>query len=922
MPDYPSKIRTAQFADVNAPPPVNVGAVQGCKTPGRCAITQLWVTPASDVLRSFSPNDNPDVDPGQRGRFRVAPTVDDIHIHWELSGREYVESIDLELYRHDDNPALPLWTKRIQFNGTAARVGSTPFNSLANVGAEQACDDAAAAAPVITPHYVAAEFPDDCLTVEHSPYKLKATITPRPGQEAVYPVRWLYIDVLVGDIQLELGPANLAPKMPFFGLPAECVDFDRRNQRVHTELVNQLAGNLDVGAGGNALQVLLESNFFGRDSWEWYSNLLFSTYATLWQDGPIIPIIAKVRVKDAAGANVDAPRALGNARFLWDWEGARHEPGDIPDSDVKTFLADAVQYKPNDWPHGLDNCHKDHGGKRGAGSSPVFEPNGSAMDSAQAANGYAKNTAAAIPAELPFKVVAAGTRTWAAYSYARTEGLGAGQTGVAFRPSRIVGDGYTLTCYFAPSNVNLDVANKTAAQLRNEAGTLPHATSRRFDVRRLMEVSHHWKKTAAIQQGIFSWNRVQALLRYTGIELRVPPAATAITAVAYQNAFTAVWPGLTILKRCACLPAVNQDANDWGVNFRDYAQFVAEVVAHVQACRVFITSNMDISHGAIVTRQRTGLGIHTRGWYTEDLILEDAALLGKSNEDIAKLLLKEHKVTSEKLYKEKCKDWSASILHSVCDELTAPNVDGLQLFQFDYQDNFENWTMAAEAYTSRSNRTTCPECLAVLSDDERKERECACGTRLRGNSGVVSIYPWSRYQDARTWREQGFALLGKMVGATPEISMTHEIGHHLFMPHALPGTGKAGAHPGFHDNSTWTCIMSYNVAKASSLTFCGLCTLRIRGWSMGPTPAPAGNELTTALNQPQQSAQDPLLLAVDPDTAEWIGTLKASDIASKANLRTSVTDRVNRAVQLAQNMRIHDSATAPLHNKSRQNRHP
>ncbi|WP_163993336.1 hypothetical protein [Pyxidicoccus caerfyrddinensis] len=922
MPDYPSKIRPAQFADVNVPAPFNPGPVQACNAPPQCAITQLWLSPASALPQSFNPNNNPEVAAADRGRYRVAPTVDDIRIHWELSGREYVESLELELYRHDDIPAVPLWTKKIDFAGLAAKNGDTPFNSLDDLPVERACSDPSAAAPVIARHYVPTEFPDDCLTVEHSPYKLKATITPRPGNVATYPVRWLYIDVLVGDILLELGPGAIVPNMPFIGMPAERQDFERRNQIVHAELAQQLAGSMSIDAGGDALQVLLESNVFGRDSWEWYSNAFFSAYAALWGDGPIIPIIARVQVRDAAGASVDAPRALGNARFLWDWEGAKHSPGTIPDKDVKAFLADAVHYKPGDWPHGLDNCHVDHGGKRGPGSSPVFEPNGAPVDSPQAANGYAKNTVNPIAAQMPFKVEAAGTRTWAAYSYARTEGLGAGQTGVPFRPSRIVGDGYTLTCYFAPSNVNLDVANRTAAELRADAGTLPHATSREFTVRRLMQVARHWKKTAAIQQGIFSWDRVKALLGHTGIELRVPPAASVVVAVDYQNAFQRSWDAIHMLPRCACLPPAQQDVNDWGVNFRDYAQFVAEVEAHVHRCRGFITSDMDISHNAIVLRQRTGLGIHTRLWYSDDLILEDANLLGKPDQEIAKALLKEHKLTSEKLYKEKCKEWSSTILHDVCDELTDPDIEGLHLFQFDYQDNFLNWSMAAEAYTSRTNRTTCRECANVLTVKQREERECACGTRLRGNSGIVSIYPWSRYQDARTWREQGFALLGKMVGATPEISMTHEIGHHLFMPHAPPGTSKAGSHPTFHDDGTWTCIMSYNVAQASSLTFCGLCTLRIRGWSMGATPAPTGNEVATALAQPQQSARDPLLLAVDPDAAEWIGKKTAVEIANSVPLQTSIRNRVQRATRMAQDLRIHDAATVPLHNRARQNRHP
>jgi len=56
-------------------------------------------------------------------------------------------------------------------------------------------------------------------------------------------------------------------------------------------------------------------------------------------------------------------------------------------------------------------------------------------------------------------------------------------------------------------------------------------------------------------------------------------------------------------------------------------------------------------------------------------------------------------------------------------------------------------------------------------------------------------------------------------------TFVHEIGHHLFMPHA-PNAGGFVADR--HDDADANCMMSYNRPR---LAFCGLCQLRLRGWS-------------------------------------------------------------------------------------------
>jgi hypothetical protein len=62
-----------------------------------------------------------------------------------------------------------------------------------------------------------------------------------------------------------------------------------------------------------------------------------------------------------------------------------------------------------------------------------------------------------------------------------------------------------------------------------------------------------------------------------------------------------------------------------------------------------------------------------------------------------------------------------------------------------------------------------------------------------------------------------------------EQTTTHEIGHHLFMPHAVDGVAAdGGPAPDMHDKDDHNCTMSYNFA--AERRWCGFCILRLRGW--------------------------------------------------------------------------------------------
>jgi hypothetical protein len=262
------------------------------------------------------------------------------------------------------------------------------------------------------------DFPEEYITVEHSPYKLRMTL--RVNEAYNYsPVAWTYLHVLVHSIGLDKGVKEVLIR----------------------PLDKDLLDTVSIPAEASLQKVKLISNIFATDVAELTDANSFTQYRDKWksasEEGPNIPIFAKLFVKNSADGKEDVPKAIGRVRLLWDW---RDSPEDLSMHfrEAREYLTDTLDYDKNVTRPKGDNCHRDRGGKRGDDTKPVFPPR----------PGYAE-AGALIPDRFPFKVERCAIRKWSSYSETWRTGNLVGKTGVLFQPSHIAGDAYLVDVYFA-----------------------------------------------------------------------------------------------------------------------------------------------------------------------------------------------------------------------------------------------------------------------------------------------------------------------------------------------------------------------------------------------------------------------------------------------------------------------------------------
>ena len=383
------------------------------------------------------------------------------------------------------------------------------------------------------------DFPDSYLTTEHSPYKLRLTV--KGDGICKSPVAWTFFQILIHKMELEWGPD-------------EAVNIDAKKRKPFQELKAAAASPTADG------KIYLISNLFKIADGDMLHNEMFDEYKTLWEDGPEIAVFAKVWVRNSSNVAVLAPKALGETKFLWDWESKSKK------SDTK-FIATAQSYLTKKSKPKGKNCHFDRGGKRGDDNKQVFP--------AQA--GYTA-AAALTDGTFPFEVKPVDdNRKWAAYSKAWREGKLAAKTGVLFQPSRMAGDFYKLTVYAAHEieddkrkprlDVDKDPPLKIDAALKVESGI--------FEVWRKLHFRRYMTKNGA-DTTPFSGVHTYYEKAFVDIEDK-SGGINSYPSGEWNTKIGTIRGAWSQAKQYAMDPAVDQHAaGTHGLDFRTYADFQNE----------------------------------------------------------------------------------------------------------------------------------------------------------------------------------------------------------------------------------------------------------------------------------------------------------------------------------------------------------
>jgi hypothetical protein len=853
MPDtYPPLIRDNHFPE---PPPVDV--VGACAhSERRCGVQRLELHGHPSAAEGFAqpPQQLP---AGGANRYVLAPVVEQFNIRWQLQGHAHVRKVKLELFRRDE--PLPFWSKALTWADAGARqaTGTTPFDGRL---ADNVHLQSVPAGTVEVTYNPGPTFPRDVLTVEHAPYRLVLRIVEVEQDTVVESVaRSLYLDVLVHDVKLELGPQAWLP-------PAASAQYRHvRLHALHTDtyqaVAQQLQGAhpaplpLSDAQAPQDVRVRMRSNVFARSVADFYTNTVFAGMRTQWQgDGAVLPVVATLRVRQSDGQPApvqQGAQALGNLAVLWDWASADDNLPEGTHARAADFIRDALHYRPNEWPHARANCHIEHGGKRGL------------------LHGNALPHFAAVPSPPApaTPLVDAANRPWATFTRPVTDPLHAqaGKTAVLFLPSAIAGDSYRLSVYAAyPRIAALDVAD--AAAFREAAAATRSVASRStLTVWRRVEVARHWRKHAGVDAASLDWAAVVRYFQAAFVELALAPHGVQnLAGLAYVQAFNDVSANLPIAIRLALGDAAHQHDGGYGLTFRPWAEFRQRARVHLTQQMLAVRAANPATDADVLNAQAPLLGGRHNA-YREDLLIPDLQTLALGAEELTSAVLRRVDIRDEATYLSKVQEWGDEVLAKLTGRLTrniAAGEQGIHLYQFDFVDNYHHQNNVAEASTTVPGVAQCPSCNHVLpadapvrwwtdADNEANRNCTGCDFRLDDSCVVTSFVPF-RYMNGRldAWANQnlGFTQRAKIraggwYGTTAAISIAHEIGHQLGMPHAGPNPRLAlitvmrtgGIHEAFHDRDDDACIMSYNFTRAPHLHFCGFCNLRLRGWSVGPS---------------------------------------------------------------------------------------
>ena len=750
-----------------------------------CGVTELRLTAGDKRSVSYLPDGSKDKDAKKTGAdtFNFAPgrdkdgkAVDPVEIVYRLlDPRGAITKATLELVRPKSE--TPLWTLDLnpaELKGVLLTSGPHHLQwdgGFANKIVKTAGGDGK---DVFTLKWEDSDPAKTCpyVSLAFANYKLRLKIE---GTGQADPAQaHTYFHILAHSIELERGPKDAAPLA--------------RDKEVWD--------SLDAGeiAAGNDTKIFLKSNVFKTASAEMETNAGYEQYRAAWGqpptgapasvdgNGPNIPLFAKVWVQNAKGEKTDAPHALRDAKFLWDWETPADQNLSGLDARKQVFVGDALNYLKTQTKPKRDNCHADRGGKRGADSTGAL-----AKTVFPASAGYAPQTPLKTDGSFPFKVApydAAKTdkkrdnllvRKWAALS----EGWAgwknpdlAGKTGVLFQPSRMAGDRYKVTVYLCCETKDFDDKDDTVTLDTDADAPLVvndkiKKASGVFTVWRDVRIVKYWKKTSALP--ITSISVATVINRYADAFIRLQDDSGGIEYMdsgvyntAVQNAATAAGGGYELMLDSTI------DQHGGGrrfLYFRDYNGWRTAMKAD-------------------------------QGWSNAELNAWLATPNGTPWADANR-------------YNATAKNFAMWMYPRVVAGFMGAN-EGINIFQFLNTHNLPGGT-SLNGFA-----------VEMPAPERNKCGFIQCGDNYGGTTSVGGV-------DVPNLN-------------TREQTTTHEIGHHLFLPHTWQVDISHDPQKS-HDKGDTACTMSYEFDKDRK--FCGFCLLRLRGWSKFLTDADGAPDAAT-----------------------------------------------------------------------------
>ena len=468
MKSYPLEIN---YSDFNTKPPlpqksvmprvhvarsVNSGTIQNTVGVQSCGPEAIWLvnpetgtrSPENGLRKSSDTPSHPMIASDGDSRFAFAPMNEEIWIRWKHKKPELIKESRLELFCRINGELKKIWTKTFLWDNCPENA-KTQFKGNLKLSSEEADKSNNVGLRSVTHSYNTATFdplfPNGCVTAEFSPYQLKLTVIPKAENIKSLPQSvWMYFDVRV-KLELYWGDEKMIPALRTDGgMPPTRKQTIVAEEKAILNTLRERDRQSEFKINTDNREIIIDANIFKEGHADDYYNDYLET-TKLWGEGPRIPVIAEVKVKHSDGTFHLCPPAVGNAKFLWDWEDTDNTYGNqkwknwvdaTATQETKDFLENIFQSTRDlTDPLDSDNCSTSYGGKRAKTLHPF------PVQAGYAPANIIRN------GEFPFPVEVCQNRNWAVFSKAWQTGAEGGKTGVIFQPSRIAGDKYKLSVY-------------------------------------------------------------------------------------------------------------------------------------------------------------------------------------------------------------------------------------------------------------------------------------------------------------------------------------------------------------------------------------------------------------------------------------------------------------------------------------------